>query len=87
MASWNHPNGQQDRDGDGSAHDPEAVWDLGELDDESYDDAGRRRVPIWLIVVAVLIALALIIQLAWPLVADLLDRGRDGGGFPTPGPV
>jgi hypothetical protein len=68
-------------------HDPDPVWDLGDFDDDGFDDAGRRRVPIWVIVIAVLIALALIIQIAWPLVMDLLDRGGDPGGFPTPGPV
>jgi hypothetical protein len=62
-------------------------WDLGDLDDDGFDDAGRRRVPLWVIVIAILIALALLIQLAWPLVMDLLDRGGDSGGFPTPGVV
>ena len=34
-----------------------------------------------------LIALALLIQLGWPLVMDFIDRNQDSGGFPTPGPV
>jgi hypothetical protein len=68
-------------------HDPDPMWDLGDFDDEEVDDAGRRGMPWWVIVIAVLIALALIIQLGWPLVMDLLDRGQDNGGFPTPGPV
>ena len=67
--------------------DSDPLWDLGDIDDERIDDAGRTRIPWWVIVIAILIALALIIQLAWPLVADLLDRGGDSGGFPTPGPI
>jgi phosphotransferase system glucose/maltose/N-acetylglucosamine-specific IIC component len=70
----------------GHRDDPDPIWDLGNFDDEAVD-AGRRRVPLWVIVIAILIALALILQLAWPLVADLLDRGGDSGGFPTPGVV
>lgn len=71
----------------GHRDDPDPIWDLGDFDDDHVDDAGRRRVPLWVIVLVVLIALALILQLAWPLVADLLDRGGDPGGFPTPGVV
>lgn len=70
-----------------TGHEPDPMWDLGDFDDEAVDDAGRRRVPLWVIVIAILIALALILQLAWPLVADLLDRGGDPNGFPTPGVV
>jgi hypothetical protein len=70
-----------------TGQDPDPLWDLGDLDDARVDDAGRRRVPWWVIVLVILIALALILQLAWPLVADLLDRGGDSGGFPTPGVI
>ena len=66
---------------------PDPVWALGYVDDDRFDDAGRRRIPLWVIVIAVLIALALILQLAWPLVIDFLDRGNDNGGFPTPGTI
>ena len=41
----------------------------------------RRRVPLWVIVLVILIALALILQLAWPLVADLLDRPHEPDEF------
>lgn len=66
---------------------PDPMWDLGDVDDDDFDDAGRRRVPLWVIVVAVLIVVALLVQLGWPLVMDLLDRGQDSEGFPTPGPI
>ncbi len=68
-------------------HDPDPMWDVDDLDGDAFDDAGRRRIPWWVIAIAVLIALALVIQLAWPLVADLLDWNDDPGGFPTPGPI
>ncbi len=71
----------------GHRDDPDPIWDLGDIDDDGVDDAGRRRVPLWVIVLIILVALALILQLAWPLVADLLDRGNDSRGFPTPGVV
>jgi hypothetical protein len=71
----------------GHRDDPDPIWDFGDFADDRVDDAGRRRVPLWVIVLVILIALALILQLAWPLVADLLDRGSDPGGFPTPGVV
>lgn len=67
---------------------PDSMWDLGDFDDDDdFDDAGRRRFPRWVIVIAVLLALALIIQLAWPLVMELLDRNQEPSGFPTPGPI
>ena len=71
----------------GHRDEPDPIWDLGDFDDDGFDDAGRRRVPLWVIVLVILVALALILQLAWPLVADLLDRGNDSSGFPTPGVV
>ena len=69
-------------------HNPDSRWDLGDFDDDDdFDDAGRRRFPLWMIVIAVLIALALVIQLGWPLVMDVLERNQEPSGFPTPGPI
>ena len=68
-------------------HDPDPMWALEDFDDDEFNDTERRRIPLWVIVVAVLIALALIIQLGWPLVMDFLDRNQDSSGFPTPGPI
>lgn len=90
MASWNQPNGHRDDEYDEPGerdHDPDPMWALEDLDDEPVGPTGPRRIPWWVILIAVLIALALILQLAWPLVMDLLDRGGQEGGFPTPGPV
>jgi hypothetical protein len=70
-----------------SIHDPDPMWDLEDMDEEPNGTPGTRRVPLWVIVIAVLIALALLIQLGWPLVMDFIDRNQDSGGFPTPGPV
>jgi len=75
---------EQEREYDPDRPDPK--WDLGDFDDDSFDDAGRRRIPLWVIVIAVLIALALILQLAWPLVMDLIENDSDSG-FPTPGTI
>jgi hypothetical protein len=69
-------------------HDPDPNWaleDMGEEDDVDLGDG--PRIPFWVIVIAVLIAVALLLQLGWPLVMDFLDRGQDSRGFPTPGPV
>lgn len=71
----------------GRDHDPDPMWALEDMGEESFGAPGQRRVPIWVIVIAVLIALALIIQLGWPLIMDFIDRNQDSGGFPTPGPV
>ena len=68
-------------------HDPEPMWDLEEMDEEPYGAPFQRRIPLWLVVITVIIVLGLLILLAWPLVAELLDRGGDSGGFPTPGPI
>ncbi|MDQ3525673.1 MAG: hypothetical protein M3451_11550 [Chloroflexota bacterium] len=66
---------------------PDPIWDLSDPDgDDDFDDAGRRRLRLWVIVVAILIVLALLVQLGWPLVADFLDSDSDTG-FPTPGTV
>jgi hypothetical protein len=86
MTAWNQPNGHRTDDSP-DGHDPDPMWDLEDLDDEPLEPAGPRRIPWWVIVLAILVALALVIQLAWPLVMDLLDRGQDSPGFPTPGPV
>lgn len=65
---------------------PDPKWDLEDMGEDHGDYAGRRRVPMWVIIIAVLIALALIIQLAWPLVMDLIENDSDSG-FPTPGTI
>jgi hypothetical protein len=66
---------------------PDPIWDLGDVDDDDdYDDAGRRRLRLWVIIIAILIVLALLVQLGWPLVIDFLDSDSDTG-FPTPGTV
>lgn len=82
---------QRDHDEPGDTpepeHNPDPMWALEDIDDGSLDEPGQRSIPAWVIIIAVLIALALIIQLAWPLVMDLLDRGQEPSGFPTPGPV
>ena len=71
-------------------HDPDPKWaleDMGEDDEDDEPFAPRQGIPWWVVLVAVLIALALLAQLGWPLLADFLDRGNDSSGFPTPGPV
>lgn len=70
-------------------HDPDPMWDLEDMgdDEEVFGTPGQRRVPLWVIIIAILIALALIFQLGWPLIMDFLDRNQDSGGFPTPGPI
>ncbi len=68
-------------------HDPEPMWDLEDMGEEPFGPPFRRGIPLWVVVITVIIVLGLLILLAWPLVAELLDRGGDSGGFPTPGPV
>lgn len=65
---------------------PDPKWDLEDMGEDSAGHAGRRRVPLWVIIIAVLIALALILQLAWPLVMDFIENDSDSG-FPTPGTI
>lgn len=85
MASMNeHRHHDQVEEPIAPDHDPDPRW---ALDDLGEDDAGRRRIRLWVIAIAVLIVLALLIQLGWPLVMDLLDRERDTRGFPTPGVI
>ena len=74
------PDGEQE-------HAPEPMWDLEDMGEEPFGTPGQRRLRIWVIVITVIIVLGLLILLAWPLVAELVDRGGDPGGFPTPGPV
>jgi hypothetical protein len=82
---WEEDNAAESMDAD---HDPDPSWALEDLDDDSaFDNGGPRRLRLWVGVIAVLIVLALLIQLGWPLVMDLLDREQDSRGFPTPGVI
>lgn len=84
--AWARPDAEdEDRPYDPDRPDP--VWALEDIDDDRYDAVGRRRIPRWVIVIVILMALALLLQLAWPMIADLLDRARDDSGFPTPGTI
>lgn len=65
---------------------PDPMWDLDDLGADDYDAAGRRWLRFWVVIVAILIVLALLIQLGWPLVMDFLEGDSDSG-FPTPGTV
>lgn len=65
---------------------PDPMWALEDMGGDDTGHTGRRRIPWWVIVIALLIALALIIQLAWPLVLDLIENDSDSG-FPTPGTI
>ncbi|HEV2128994.1 MAG TPA: hypothetical protein VGR22_10285 [Thermomicrobiales bacterium] len=69
-------------------HDPDPKWALEDMGEDEEDDlGGGAQIPSWVIILAVLIALALLLQLGWPLVMDFLERNQDSPGFPTPGPV
>lgn len=70
-------------------HDPDPKWALEDMGEDDEDDpfTPRPGIPWWVVLIAVLIAAALLLQLGWPLLMDFLDRGNDPGGFPAPGPV